>query len=105
MKGLIAIGFRVAQPVAQTVGMALVDFADGHIDVETLVDFVLAVVGGENDANSQNVVYLVEGYMLILHLIPNGIWALHTHLQLVFHAHLVERLTNRSRKLVEQYIA
>ena len=40
--------------------------------------------------------------MLILHLIPDGVGSLDTFLDFIFDAHLLERLLDGSRKLVEE---
>ena len=101
---LIAIGLRMTQPVAQSVWMTLVDFRYGYIDVETLVDFFFALVGCEDDAHSQDVVHLVKGHMLVLHLVPDGVGRLYAFLNLILYAHLVEGFLDRSCKLVEQFV-
>ena len=40
--------------------------------------------------------------MLVLHLVPNGIGSLDAFLDFIFDAHLLERLLDGSRKLVEE---
>ena len=105
VQGLIAVGFRMAQPVAQTVWVTLVDFRDSHIDVKAFVDFLLALVRGEDDADCQDVVYLVEGDVFVLHLAPDRVGRLHTFLDLVFDAHLLQGSLNRIGELVEQLVA
>ena len=85
----------MVQPVAQTVGMAFVYFADGDIDVETLVDFLFSVFGCENDAHRKDVVDFLKGHMLVLHLVPNGIRAFHSGLYLIFHSKGIQGLPDR----------
>ena len=102
---LIAVGFRMREPVAQAVGVRLIDFRDGHIDVEAFVDFLFALVGGEDDAHSQNIVNLVEGDVLVLHLVPDGVGRLYALLNLIFHTHLAQRLLDGRCKLVEELMA
>ena len=105
MKGLIAVGFRMVEPVAKPVGVRLVDLTDGDIDVEALVDFIFAFVGSEDDAGGKNVINLFEGDVLVLHLVPDGVRALHTRLYLVRDVHLVECLPNGFGELLEKLIA
>ena len=95
----------MVEPVAQSVGVRLVYLADGDVNVETFPDFVLALFGREDDAHCKNVVYLLEGDMLVLHLVPDGIGAFHPFLQCVFDTHLVESLLDGLCKLVEEFVA
>ena len=83
---LIAVCFRMVQPVAQTVWMTLVDFTDGYVDIEAFVYFVCSHLWCKDDAHSKNVVNLIEGNVLVLHLIPNRIRALHACFDFVFYA-------------------
>ena len=101
---LIAVGLRMTEPVAQTVGVGLVDLTDGDIDIEALVDFLCTVLGGEDDADSKDVVNLIEGDVLVLHLVPDGVGTLHTLLDGVVDTHAVERLTDGGCKLGEQVL-
>ena len=85
--------------------MALIYLADSHIDVETFVDLVAAFLRGEDDANSKDVVYLVEAHVLVLHLVPDGVWAFDTCLDLILYTHLVEFFPDGSSKLCEEGVA
>ena len=93
------------QPVAQTVGVTFIYLRDSDIDVEALVDFLLAVVGGEDDANSKDIIDFIEGDVLVLHLVPNGVGRLDALFDVVFYAHLVQRLLNRCSELIEEFVA
>ena len=95
----------MVEPVAQTVGMTLVYLADGHIDIEAFVDLVGSFLGCEDDAYGKDVVYFVEAYVLVLHLVPNGIRALYTCLDLILYAHLVEFLPDGLCELREEGVA
>ena len=94
----------MTQPVAQSVRMTLIDFRYGYIDVEALVDFLFALIRREDDAHSQDIVHLVKGHMLVLHLVPDGVGRLYAFLNLILYAHLVEGFLDRSCKLVEQFV-
>ena len=104
VQGLVTVRLRVVEPVAQTVGMRLVYLAYCHIYAEALVDFVLPLFGREDDAHSEYVVYLFEGDMLVLHLVPDGVGAFYPFLQSVFDTHLVESLLDGLRELVEKFV-
>ena len=73
--------------------------------VKAFVDLFLPYLRGENDADSENVVDLIERDMLVLHFIPNGIRTLHSRLDFVFYPHFVQRSFDGSRKLFEKFVA
>ena len=101
MQRLIAVGLRVREPVAQTIWVGFVDLRNGHIDVEALVYFLLPHLWREDDAYGEDVVNLLERHVLVLHLVPDRVGALHPFLDLILDAHLLQRLLNGSRELVE----
>ena len=70
--------------------MTFVYFTDGDVDAEALVDFLAAHFRVENDANCEDVIDFVEGDILVLHLIPNGIRAFHACFDFVVNPHLVQ---------------
>ena len=104
MKGLVAIGFRVVHPVAQTVGVRLVYLRDGYIDAETFVRFFFRFAWLEDDADSQDIENFIERNMLGLHLVPNGVWRLDAGHDAVLDTHFVQLYTDRSGELFEQYV-
>ena len=105
VQGLIAIGLRMTEPVAQTVWMRLVDFGDGDVDVETLVDLFFPDFRREDDTDGKDVIYIFEGHMLVLHLAPYRIRCLDALLDLVVDAHLVKRLFDGSLELFKEQFA
>ena len=102
MQGLISIGLRVIEPVADTVRMTLVNLRQRHVDVEALVDLLLAHLWNKDDAHGQNVVDLIEGDVLVLHLVPDGIRCLHPLAYLIVDAHFLQGSLNGFLKLVER---
>src|SRR3712207_3700164 len=88
----------MVKPVAKAVGMALVNLAYGHINVETFVDFVLPCLGRKYDSDGQYVINFIKSNVLILHLIPNGIRTFHPCLDVIFYPHSVQRVAYRDRK-------
>ena len=95
MQSLIAISLRMVYPIAQTVGVRLVYLVDSHVYAEALVNFIRAKLRSVDDAYGENVVNLVECYVLVLHLVPNRVGTLDTSLYLILYAHTVESLAYR----------
>ena len=102
MESLIAVGFRMADPVAQAVGMWLIYAGNGYIDVEAVIQLFFFVFGSEYDTYSQNIIDFFEGDVLVLHFIPNGIRRLDSCQYPIGKSHLVELGTNRSCEFFEQ---
>ncbi len=50
VQGLVAVGFGMADPVAQAVGVGLVYLGDGDIDVEAVVQLLFHIARFEDDA-------------------------------------------------------
>ena len=92
----------MGEPVAKTFRVGLVHAAEGYIYTETLIDFVLTGLWFIYNANSKDVVYLIEGDILLLHLIPDRVGAFYASLDGVFDTHLVESLSNRIREGLKQ---
>ena len=85
--------------------MGFVDLRDGDIDLEALVDLIFAILGGEDDAHSEDVVDFFKRHVLVLHLVPDGVGALHAFLNLIGDAHLLQGILDGTRKLIEELIA
>ena len=92
VQSLIAVGLRMIYPVAQTVGVRLVYLVDSHVYAEALVNLLRAKLRSVDYAHGEDVVYLVERNVLVLHLVPDRVGALYARLNLVLYAHTVERL-------------
>ena len=105
VQGLIAVSLRVVHPVAQAVGMAVIYFVDGVVDVEAVVDFLFRRLWLEDNAHGENVVDFRERYVFVLNLAPDGVGTLHPRLQFIFVAQLVELGTYRLGELLEQRFA
>ena len=95
----------MVHPVAQSVGVRLVYLAYCHVYLEALVDFLRTHLRRIYNAHRQDVVYLLEGDVLVLHLVPDGVGAFHACLQFVLYAHAVESLAYGSGELCEERIA
>ena len=84
--------------------MRLVDLRDGYIDIEALVDFLFAVIGCEDDAHSEDIIDLLKANVLVLHLVPDGVGALHALLDFVFDPHSLKGVLNGRGKLCKQFV-
>ena len=104
VQGLVSVRFRMAYPVAQAVWMRFVNLGNGHVNVEAVVQFLFQVAWGENDAHGQQVVNLLEGHMLGLHLVPDGVDGLDTCQDMILQSHLVQFHPYGSGKFLEHLV-
>ena len=81
--------------------MGLVDGRHDGIDLEAVGDLGVDLGGVEDDAHSQDVVDLVEGDALGLHLGPHREGSLDACLDVVVEAELVETLSDGSGEVLE----
>ena len=65
---------------------------------------MVSFLRNKDDSDGQYVVDFLEGHVLVLHLVPNGVRAFHARFDLILNAHAVERLANGSRKAGKQLI-
>ena len=105
VQSLIAVGFGMVHPVAQSVGVRLVYLAYCHVYLEALVDFLRTHLRRIYNAHSQDVVYLLEGDVLVLHLVPDGVGAFDACLEFVLYSHAVESLSYGSGEVCKERIA
>ena len=94
----------MVHPIAQAVGVRLIYLTDSHIDIEAFVYLLFLFLRLEDDAHGKDIINLVERHLLLLHLVPYRIRALHTCLYLILEPHLVECLPYGSRELFEKFI-
>ena len=98
---LIAVGFRVTYPVAQTVGMWFVNFRDSYIDIEAIIQFLFLISWSKDDTYGKNIINLFERDMLGLHLVPDGIRRFYTCQDTIRNTHFIQLCTDRSCKFGE----
>ena len=91
----------MAQPIAEAFGVGLVDIACHGIDMETLGDFIMHLSHIKDDAHGQNVIDLLKGDVLVLHLAPDAVRCLYAGLYLIADARFVQLLTDGGCKLVK----
>ena len=92
MECLIAVGLGDGYPVAQTVGVGTIEVGEGGVDAIAHLLLVDPLRGVEDDAHGVEVVDLLEGDLLGLHLAPDGVDAFDACLGFVFETHGVEAL-------------
>ena len=80
---LVAVGLGMAHPVAEAVGVWLVEAREQGVDLEADVHLVLPLLRLEDDPHGHQVVDLLEGHVLRLHLVPDGVDRLHAVLDFV----------------------
>ena len=90
VQSLIAVGFRVVHPVAQTVGMRLIYLVYSHIYLEAFVYLLRANLRRIDDSHGEDVIYLLKGDVLVLHLVPYRVWTLHACLDFVLEPHVIK---------------
>ena len=105
VQGLITIGFRVAHPVAQAVGMRFVYFGYGHVYVEAVVQLLFHIAGFEDDAYGQQVIDFLKRHVLGLHLVPDRVNGFYAGENAVFQSHLIQLGAYRSGEFFEYLVA
>ena len=102
---LITVGLRRGQPVAEARGVGFVDLGERRVDLIAFGNFVLPIVGTENDANGQDVEDLLERHLLTLHFLPNAVRTLDARLNFVVNALAVQGGTDGGGELLEGIVA
>ena len=105
VKCLIAVGFRMAYPVAQAVWVRFINLGYGYVYVKALVEFFFRIFGTENDTDSQDIIYFFKCDMLGLHLVPDGIRGFDSCYQLIADTHFVQLCADRCCKFTEYFFA
>ena len=84
---LVAVGPWLVHPVAQTVGMGVVQLCECYVYVEALVVLVTSFARIEYDTYCKYVVYILKCHMLLLHLVPDGVGRFYATYNPVFQPH------------------
>ena len=105
VKCLIAVGFRMAYPVAQAVWVRFINLGYGYVYVKALVEFFFRIFGTEDDTDGQNIIYFFKCDMLGLHLVPDGIRGFDSCYQLIADTHFVQLCADRCCKFTEYFFA
>ncbi len=106
MERFVAVVTRLGDPVAEPAGVGFVFFRDQGIDLpaECLLDFMdrFAI---DDEAHGEQVVYLVEADLLLLHLLPDGVGTLGAGFQGVLDAFAVQLVLERVDEVPNQRFA
>ena len=91
--------------MTNTSWVGFVDLRKRRIDSVAFGDFVLALLGTENDANGQNIEHFLKGNVLSLHFLPDTVRTLDARLDFVVHSLAVQGGTDGRGELLEGIIA
>ena len=94
----------MGDPVADAVGVYLVDAGQDVVDAPAIGLFVLRTGGSEDNAGSIQIVDLIEGDVFFLHLSPDGIDCLDAVGEGVFQAKVVEQRLDGSCESGEEQL-
>ena len=93
-----------AHPVAQAVGVGLVEVRHDAVDLPA-GGFFLLRRHVQNHADGEQIIHLVEGDVLLLHLFQDGVDALGPAFYLVLEALGFQLLVNRQHKFLDEAVA
>ena len=71
MQGLIAVGLWNGNPITQSIGVGRVEICDHTVSAPRIA-FLLLRLGVEHNADGENVVDVLKGDLLLLHLVPDA---------------------------------
>ena len=104
MKTLVAVCLRHAEPVAQTLRIRLIHIR--HYAVNLPAFHLLTLRGRvKNDTDSEEVVNALEGTLLLLHLLPDGMDALGAPFDMEFESCLLKFLLHRTYEVHDIFVA
>ena len=105
VQGAVSVGAGFVEPVAQTVGVGVVDAGDGVVYLEALVVLVVNVFWGEDYSYGKNVVYVLECDVLFLHFIPDGVGRFYAAYYVEFAPHFLEAVAYGGGKFGVEHVA
>ena len=91
---LISVALRHAEPVAHTLWVWLIHVCDQGEGLPALHVFLLSWCV-DDDSDGKEVIYTLEGALLLLHLLPDGVDALGASLHVIFQSGSIEFLLDR----------
>ena len=83
VQAFVAVAFGYAQPVAQAFGVGLVHVGYNTVNLPAL-QFLLVLGAVEDYAYCEKVVNTLEGAVLLLHFLPDGVYAFRAPLDVEF---------------------
>ena len=91
---LVSVALRHAEPVAHTLWVRLIHICNQGEGLPALHVFLLSWCV-DDDADGEKVIYTLEGALLLLHLLPDGVDALGASLHVIFQSGSIEFLLDR----------
>ena len=101
---MVAIPLRCGEPVAQAVGAIAVDLCNGRVDVPAAVLLWVPILTIKDDTHGKEVIDLLKGNPLNLHLTPDREASLDTRLHLVAEAHRVKACLQWRSEAMEEIL-
>ena len=104
VQAFIAVRFRQADPVAQAIGVGLVEvrYNAVHFPAVGLLQFLFAI---HDDADGEHIVHLFEGDVFLLHLVVDAMHALWPPFDLVPEAFVVQGFLDRQYEAADEALA
>ena len=84
--------------------MGFVDLCECSIDGIALSDFIVTLLGVEDDTDGQDVKHLLERDMFALHFLPDAIWTLDARLEFVVNATRIKRSTDGRSEIIDSIV-
>ena len=91
---LVSVALRHAEPVAHTLRVRLIHVCNQGECLPALHVFLLSR-RIDDDADGEEVIYTLEGALLLLHLLPDGVDTLGSSLHVIFQSGSIEFLLDR----------
>ena len=101
---MVTIPLRGGEPVAQAIGAVAVDLRDGRVDVPAAVLLWVPILTIKDDTHGKEVIDLLKGNPLNLHLTPDREASLDTRLHLVAEAHRVKACLQWCSEAMEEIL-
>ena len=103
MQAFVTVAFGDGQPIPQPFGVGLIHVRDDGINLPAFHLFFFE--GGiQNDADGKQVVNAFHSAMLLLHLLPDGVYAFGTPFHVEFQTGLLQLFVDRSDELFDIFV-
>ena len=104
VQALVAVALGHAEPVAQTFGVGAIHISHDTVNLPAVL-FLALGLGIQDDADGKQVVDAFKLTPLLLHLLPDGVDALRTSLDVELQSCSAQFFLNRGYKLADVLIA
>ena len=104
MQAFVAVALRYRQPVAQSLGVRLIHVGNNAVGLPAL-SLLLLQRRIEYDTYGKEVIHSLKLTFLLLHLLPDGVYALCASLDMKFQSLLRQLLLNGLDEVVDIFVA